>query len=68
MSEENLSSEEPGVAQDGMNPPDQTPPADSLTPDPYSSEPRGYPDVAETDSNAPQEESISGEEEDFLSE
>ncbi len=68
MSEENLSSEEPGVVQDGMNPPDQTPPADSLTLDPFSIEPKGYPDVAETDSNARQKESISGEEEDFLSE
>jgi hypothetical protein len=68
MTEEHSSHEEPGVLEDGANPADQTPPAASLTSNSLSVEPKGYPDVGETGSDARQEESISGEEEDFLSE
>ena len=68
MTEENLPGEEPGVAGDDKSPRDQTSLAASLAPDLDSVEPKGYPDVAEQDSGARQEESISGEEEDSLSE
>lgn len=68
MTEENLPNEEFGVVEDDTNRLDQSPPATSRTPDPLSAEPKGYADVAETDSAARQEGSISGEEEDFLSE
>jgi len=67
MMEENLPGEEPGVAGDDESLRDQSSPAASRPPDPVSVEPKGYPDVTERDSGTRQEESISGEEEDFLS-
>jgi hypothetical protein len=66
MTEEILPGEEPGVAGGDRGPHRKTSPVASLAQ--VSAEPKGYPDVAERDSGARQEESISGEEEDFLSE
>ena len=68
MTEGNFPGEEPGVSGEDKSPRDQTSLAAALAPDPDSVEPKGYPDVAEPNSGARQEESISGEEEDFLSE
>jgi hypothetical protein len=66
MTEENFPGEEPVAAGDETSTRDRTPVAAALEPDPDSVEPKGYPDVAEMDSGARREESISGEEEDFL--
>jgi hypothetical protein len=68
MTEENLAGEEVGVAADDNSPDYEEPRVASQPTDPVSGEPKGYPDVAETDSGARQEQSVSGEEEDFLSE
>jgi hypothetical protein len=67
MTEEHVPGQEPGVAGDHKSPRDPTSRAASPAPDPISVEPKGYPDIAESD-GAREEESISGEEEDFLSE
>jgi hypothetical protein len=68
MAAENLPGEKPAAAGDDRSPRDPTPVAAALERDPDSVEPKGYPDVAEVDFGARQEESISGEEEDFLGE
>jgi hypothetical protein len=68
MTEENFAGGEPGVAGSGNSPRDQAPLAGSQPTGPVSAEPKGYPDVVEPDSHARQEQSVSGEEEDFLSE
>lgn len=62
MAEEKFPGEEPGVVGDDTNPADQSPAtATPRTPDPLSAEPKGYPDVAEPDSDAGQEGSPSPE-------
>ncbi|MDQ0000666.1 hypothetical protein J2W15_004186 [Pseudarthrobacter sulfonivorans] len=67
MTAENLPGEEPGPAGDDTDTRDQLPQATSLAPHPDPVEPKGYPDIAVRESAAPREESVSGEEEDFLS-
>ena len=62
---ENQPSEEPDAVGDAES--EETPEPGSLAADPISLEPKGYPDAAESGSEAQQKESISGEEEDFLS-
>lgn len=68
MTQVNSPGEEPGLVEDANSPADKSPRAAFVAPDSGSAESKSYPDVAETDPDARQDQSVSGEEEDFLSE